>query len=376
MSFTIDKVGYRDFRNMADFSLVPDPRLTILVGPNAAGKTNCVEGIQLLTTGSSFKHAKNTGLIREGAPSGRVALHASSEKRELDLAYDVFPSKKLLTLNGKHRPAAEGKGILPSIVFYPDELLIVKGGAAGRRALFDDLGVQLNKTYARAAEDYRRAVSQRNNLLKSEELPEDLFIAWTESLINAGAALLSFRLALIARLSGRISAAYARLADGEMVDISYLSTFLTETPGEGATETNPLDTLPDRGTIRDRLAAELSRQRAVEVRRGQTMVGPHLDDVLFRISGRDARSFGSQGQQRTLVLAVKLAQVELVREITGQYPVFLLDDVMSELDAGRRSRLFDLVNEGMQTVVTTTNLSYFRIAELDGAKVVDIGAQE
>lgn len=373
MSFTIERVEYRDFRNMESYSLELDPRLTILVGPNAVGKTNCVEGIQLLTAGFSFKRAKNGDLVRAGCGQGRVGLHASGEKRALDLVYDIFPSKKLLSLNGKRRPAAEGRGLLPSIVFYPDELLVVKGSAGGRRDLFDDLGEQLNKTYATVVAAYKRAVFQRNNLLRAETLDENLLTAWTESLIRAGSALTTYRISLVARLSPYISRAYGNLAGGEEASLRYMSSFLSDGDDDGGLDVGGLNERFDRLEVETRFADRLRELRTTELRRCQTMVGPHLDDIRFIIDGKDARAFGSQGQQRTFVLAVKLAQVELIQEITGQFPVFLLDDVMSELDAARRSRLFDLVHDGMQTVVTTTNLAYFRPGELESAKAVTLG---
>ena len=371
MAFTITQVGYRDFRSLGEFVLEPGPRLTILVGPNAAGKTNCVEGIQLLTAGVSFRHASPSELVRRGAETAALRLHAEGDKRMLDIGYDIFPSKKLLSVNGKRRRNSEGRGILPSILFYPDELLVVKGGAAGRRELFDDFGVQLNKGYARVASDYRRALMQRNSLLKDiardggVPLARSMLEAWTESLVNAGSVLCSYRAALVRRLAPHVGRAYANLAGGERVAMAYRCAYwvpATWTEGQ-----------PARADIQQGMRAKLAELHDDELRRCQTLAGPHLDDVEFEIEGMPARTYGSQGQQRSLVLAIKLAQVELVREMQGQYPVFLLDDVMSELDTGRRSRLFDLIQSGMQTLVTTTNLEYFRAEELDQATVVRLG---
>lgn len=372
MAFSIARVGYRDFRNTQELLLEPGPRLTILVGPNAAGKTNCVEGIQVLTAGSSFRHVSPADLIRRGAERAQLRMHVQSEKRELDLTYDVFPTKKLLSINGKRRPAAEGRGILPSILFYPDELMVVKGGAAGRRELVDAFGVQLNAAYGRIVSDYRRAVVQRNALLKEAArtgapLDRGMFDAWTESLVSAGAMLYLYRTALLGRLAPHVARIYSELAGGETAGLAYASAYM-EPAGDAAEKP-----APSRGDVEDRLRARLGEVFADEARRCQTLAGPHLDDVEFEIGGLPARSFGSQGQQRTLVLAIKLAQVELVREMQGQYPVFLLDDVMSELDSKRRGRLFDLVQGGMQTIVTTTNLEYFRPEELAEAVVVRLG---
>lgn len=361
MAFKVTRVGYRNFRSMEDFTLEPDPHLTILVGPNAAGKTNCIEGLQVLTAGSSFRHASPSELVRQGADQASLRMHVESDKRMLEVGYDIFQTKKLLSINGKRRPVADGRGILPSILFYPDDLLVVKGGAAGRRELIDAFGVQLNKSYAKIVSDYRRALVQRNALLKDaartgQPLNAAMFDAWTESLVQAGGMLYLYRSALVGRLAPHIAAVYAELAGGEPVGVAYQSAYARGTA--------------DRTEVQTYLREGLDRARADETRRCQTLVGPHLDDLELTIDGRSARAFGSQGQQRTLILAVKLAQVELVHEMQGQYPLFLLDDVMSELDEGRRTRLFELIQRGMQTIVTTTNLAYFKPEELGATKVV------
>ena len=381
MAFTITRVGYRDFRNMHEFVLEPGPRLTILVGSNAVGKTNCVEGVQILTAGASFRHVSPADLIQRGCERAQLRLYAEGEKRTLDVTYDIFPSKKLLSINGKRRPNTEGRGILPSILFYPDELMVVKGGASERRELIDSFGVQLNAAYAKIASDYKRAMIQRNSLLKDAArtgLPLDkgMFDAWTESLVSAGSMLYLYRTALLARLAPHVAAAYAGLAGGEEASMTYQTSYGMEQAKKPLDEMGfALDSeAPSRSEVEERLRARLAEVYGDEVRRCQTLAGPHLDDVVLSIGGLPARNFGSQGQQRTLVLAIKLAQVSLVHEMKGQYPVFLLDDVMSELDSGRRARLFDLVQGGMQTIVTTTNLEYFRPEELDEAKVVHLGA--
>jgi DNA replication and repair protein RecF len=374
MSFVVEKVSYRSFRNMDAFELEPHAHLTVLVGPNAAGKTNCVEGLQLLTAGRTFRKAAPAELVRRGAERARVELRATGGKRVLDLAYDLFPGKKLLSVNGKRRPAAEGRGLLPSILFYPDELLLVKGAAAARRELLDGFGEQVNASYARVGHDYRRALVQRNALLREAaragSAPDvDLMGAWTEALVQAGAMLALYRRALVARLAPLVERSYEGLAGGETAAVRYASASLDPLLPQDA----PAALLPSRDDVQAQIRRALEREAPAECRRGQTLAGPHLDDLELTVDGLPARGFASQGQQRTLVLAVKLAQVELVREMTGSYPLFLLDDVMSELDGARRSRLFDLVQGGMQTVVTTTNLDYFRPRELAAAKVVRLG---
>ncbi len=366
MSLVVTRVGYRNFRNMETRVLEPGRGLTVLVGPNAVGKTNCIEGLQVLTCGSSFKHASPGELLRQGCGEGALSMHVEGEKRQIDVTCDIHPSRKLFKVNGKRRSVQGQVCDLASVLFFPDELALVKGPAAGRRDLLDGLGSQLKESYAQVAHDYRRAVYQRNTLFKEAaragvDPGAALVEAWSASAARAGAVLFLYREALLSRLAPHIARIYAELAGGEEAEVSYESAwaggFNAETP---------------RPQIEDALFSQLMDNMAEQQRRCATLVGPHLDDLEFTIAHISARAFASQGQQRSLVLAVKLAQVELVAELSGQYPLFLLDDVMSELDAGRRSRLLGLVGAGVQTIVTTTNLDYFSQSELAAAKVVSL----
>ena len=366
MSLVVTRVGMRNFRNMEARVLEPARGLTVLVGPNAVGKTNCIEAMQLLTTGVSFKHASPGELVRRGCDQAGLTLRVEGEKRQIDVACDIHPTRKLYRVNGK-RASAQGRVCdLASVLFFPDELALVKGGAAGRRDLLDGFGSTLKESYAQVAHDYRRAVYQRNLLFKEAartgaEPDAALVEAWSASAAKAGAVLYVYRRALLARLAPHVERVYAELAGGERASIGYESSWASG-----------LDSAMPRAEIEDSLFSQLMRGMEEQRRRCATLVGPHLDDLDLKIASVSARAFASQGQQRSLVLALKLAQVEVVSELTGQYPLFLLDDVMSELDAQRRSRLMGLVSRGVQTLVTTTNLDYFSSAELDGAKVVSL----
>ncbi len=372
MALTITRVEYRDFRNMASRTLEPHPGLTVLVGPNAVGKTNCVEGIALLTSGQSFRHlAGPSDLVREGASSCRVSMLLEGEKRRVDVEFEVVEGKKRLLVNGKARRMGEGARLMPSVLFYPDDLMVIKGPASGRRAMLDDIGVQLSEAYRRVHRDYQRALAQRNALLRVDDpagepgadpRPNGMLEAWTEALVGAGATLYLYRRSLLARLTPLIADAYASIAPGERLDVGYESSYAPA-----------LDVDVSRADVEAALRVRLGELRVAELSRRVTLAGPHRDDVTFAIDGRPARLFGSQGQQRTISLAEKIAHVNLVRAMTGTYPVVLLDDVMSELDATRRSALFDLIHTGVQTIMTTTNLDYFTPDELGSVRIVDMG---
>ncbi len=366
MSLVVTRVGMRNFRNMETRVLEPARGLTVLVGPNAVGKTNCIEAMQLLTTGVSFKHASPGELVRQGCDQGALTMRVEGEKRQIDVACDIHPTRKLYQVNGK-RVSAQGRVCdLPSVLFFPDELSLVKGGAAGRRELLDGFGSALKESYAQVAHDYRRAVYQRNLLFKEAaragvEADSALVEAWSASAAKAGAVLFVYRRALLGRLAPHVERIYAELAGGEAASVGYESAWAAG-----------LDAAAPRAEIEDSLFSQLMDGMEEQRRRCATLVGPHLDDLDLKVAHISARAYASQGQQRSLVLALKLAQVEVVFETTGQYPLFLLDDVMSELDAQRRSRLLGLVACGVQTLVSTTNLDYFSPAELEQAKVVTL----
>ena len=207
----------------------------------------------------------------------------------------------------------------------------------------------------------KRAVEQRNRLLKEEWPDQALLSAWDASVALGGATLLQSRLRLFERLRAHMERIYLEISQGETLSCSYECSL-----GEGVGELT-------RDELADRFAARLLDLRKDELRRQQTLVGPQRDDVTFAIDGRDARAFGSQGQQRSIVLAWKMAEVELCEEVVGDKPLLLLDDVMSELDEVRRDAVTRFVQGGIQTVVTTTNLGYFPDELLDRAKVVSFG---
>ena len=352
-----------DYRSYESFELGLARGVTVLAGPNAAGKTNLVEAIQLLTAGRSFRHPAPVELVREGCGRGRIELALAGEGRVVDVACDLAPGRRSFARNGKRVTAAGVRGVLPSVLFTPDDLDMVKRSASVRREALDGFGSQLSARYAELADAYARTLEQRNRLLRDGVSDEGLLAAWDGSLAGTGAALISHRRALLARVRDRLRAVYAAIAPGEDADVSYLSQL-----GTGPN----WDTF-SREELAERFIAELAARREEELRRGTTVVGPHRDDVLFTIDGRAARAFGSQGQQRSLVLAWKIAEVGVTRDILGSYPILLLDDVMSELDASRREAIMHFVEDGIQTVITTTNLGYFGDDVLAAAKVVEIG---
>lgn len=373
MSIYARTLSVTEYRSFPSFELDLARGVTVLVGHNAVGKTNLVEALQLLTSGRSFRKPSPRELARAGGPRCSMKLTLEGEGRVIDMGCAVEDGKRSFMRNGKRCRAAGVRGVVPSVLFCPDDLDLVKRGARLRREALDGFGIQLNESYAQLAGTYERTVEQRNSLLKEPFCTRDLLDAWNDSIASTGAALTVHRLALLSRIREHLIDVYAGLSGGEAADVSYV-------PSWGASDAITLPAAADASSradrieaVRARIAAALDERAGEELRRGITLVGPHRDEVAFTIDGRDARTFASQGQQRSLVLAWKIAEVEVTREILGRPPLLLLDDVMSELDETRRQAFLGLVGGGVQTVITTTNLGYFDDSALERAKVVKIG---
>jgi DNA replication and repair protein RecF len=358
-----------DFRNYERLELEPHPSITVLIGPNAIGKTNVIEALQVVTTTSSFRRPRWSDLVRWGASSGRVTLGAQEGERRLDLALTATSDNtREFAVNGQvKRRSSEVVGRLPAVIFTPDDLDLVKGPAERRRSAIDDLGSQLSPAYASLRRDYGKVVRHRNTLLK-EDAPHSQIEPWDHQLASLGGHLLSHRARLLERVMSWAAKHYEDLASGEPLGWAYDDKCgLPEKVG-GRRGVDRLT--PDQAS--DAIAAEIIRRAAEERRRSSTLVGPHRDDVIFEVAGREARAFASQGQQRTIALAWKLAEVALIEEVLHTRPLLLLDDVMSELDASRREALGTAMIHQAQTFITATNIGYFDSRIMESASIVEL----
>ena len=358
MGLKVSNLVLTDFRNFREREFVPSEGMTVFLGKNARGKTNTIEALQLLTAGMSFRNATPRQLLREGCEEGKASARFIGDGRIVDVAMSLTEKSRRFEVNGKHAHSHEIPHTLMSVLFTPDDLHLVKGGASARRDELDGFARQANQGFARVHKAYTRGVEQRNHLLKEGEFTTDMLDVWDESIARSGAALLHARLRLLDRLRPRIEETYATIANGEHLSCAYESTL-----GDKVEELS-------KDELRDRIVERLFETREEGIRRQQTLIGPHRDDVVLSIEGRDARAFGSQGQQRTAVLAIKMAEVMVAHDIVGQPPLLLLDDVMSELDEQRRESVATFADRGVQTIITTTNLGYFSGDMVSKAEVI------
>lgn len=273
-------------------------------------------------------------------------------------------------------------GHLNAVIFSPEDLQIVKSSPAHRRRFLDLELAQVDPAYRAALIDYQQVLLQRNNLLKGvgpgrdRRASREALAVWDEQLIRLGAKVLAKRLLAIRRLTVLAREAHSQITEGrETLDLQYLATLGWEGREGGPSPTDRVVADPEswrEETLRQRLAAGLAAAYPIEIRRGTTLIGPHRDDLALAINGADVRAFGSQGQQRTAALALKLAELEFMKEEVGEYPVLLLDDVMSELDGARRRFLLDMVQPKAQMFVTTTGLHSFQPRHLQAGRVFEV----
>lgn len=378
MSLHVETLLLDDFRGYSHISLEGLSRLTVIAGPNAAGKTNVVEALQLLCSGTSFRKPSWSETISWGREVARLHARFEGDGRLVEHRLVIRGNERTYEVNGKKRSAAAIRGTCPCVLFIPDDLQMVKASSGMRRGTIDELGVQLSKNYAQLKSEYQKVLRQRNLLIRDGVGDPFLLESWNESLALNGARLCVSRWRLFSRLADYAANIYTELVNGEEVHLGYLPSW-ARFDGEGRQlgDVNDVsqfgfDEVCDVESAQERIGECLRRFSEIERRRKTTLFGPHKDEIVFFINGKNARLFASQGQQRTLVLAWKLAEVRLVDEIVGQNPVLLLDDVMSELDAAHRGTLSKFVEQAAQTFITTANLGYFSGGLLSKAHVIEM----
>lgn len=378
MSLKITRITLDNLRGYSRLQLSDLSNLVIIVGPNAVGKTNIIEAIQLLTSGSSFRKPAWDEIISWGQQQGFAAIDIEEDKRHLEHRYIIDQEKKRFEINGKKRSAASIRSTLPCVLFTPDDLQLVKASSARRRDTIDALAIQLSKNYSSLKKDYQHALQQRNLLIKEGMHEGDLFDSWDESLALHGARLGLTRWRLFDRLFEHMTGIYEQIAPEESLDKLYIPSWKRIDSsrshiGDKASyedDMNSIDLTID--DVKDMILESSHGYATQELNRGISLVGPHKDEMMFFINGKNARLFASQGQQRTIVLAMKIASVMLIEDIMGIEPVLLLDDVMSELDERHRDALTRFIRQNTQTFITTTNLDYFSPTVLEQATVIHV----
>lgn len=360
----LDRLELRNFRNYEEISLEFDPGVNLILGRNAQGKTNLLESIGYLGTGKSFRAQKTGELVRFGADFGQIQGYFNSGNRNQSIRWTLFPNgrRRMLECNGaKKKTASEIFGLLPSVLFCPEDLMILKGGSAPRRRLGDQVLCQLRPNYDAALTEYNRILEQKSQILKDwrdqpavlEILPE-----YNRRLCQVGALLISYRARFYQSL-GEAASAYHREFSGGLEDfcLKYKTV---------STVSDPFASLQQ---LENDLTDHLQSHYRAELDSGNCLTGPHKDDFDVSLSGIDLKLYGSQGQTRTAVISIKLAQRELMRRESGEQPLLLLDDVLSELDPSRQDFVLNQIDQGQ---VFITGCEPERLTEL--GKTIEIYA--
>ena len=337
----LDQLTLRDFRNYENLSLECAPGVNLIVGDNAQGKTNLLEAISYLGSGRSFRTQKTGEMIRFGADFADLEGDVFSQERQQKLRYVLFSGSRPRQIwrNGaKKKTAGDLAGVLPSVLFCPEDLMVLKAGAAARRRLGDSALCDLRPNYDAALSQYNRILEQKNRILKDrfenpallEILPE-----YNTRLCQVGALLISYRARFYDSL-GKEAAGFHHSFSGGAEDFTLQYRTVS-------TVTDPFASV---SILTEQLQEHLERHYRAELESSQCLTGPHKDDFDVSLSGISLKSYCSQGQTRTAAISLKLAQRELMRRETGEEPLLLLDDVLSELDPGRQDFVLNQIESG------------------------------
>ncbi|MDJ0725621.1 MAG: DNA replication/repair protein RecF [Prochloraceae cyanobacterium] len=361
----------RSFRNYSDRKVEFTAQKTILVGNNAQGKSNLLEAVELLSTLKSHRSPRDRDLIEENSDVARIEATIKRAYSTLELGIILRrQGRRTVSLNRENlRRQIDFLGSLNTVQFSSLDLDLVRGGPGCRRNWIDNLLIQLEPIYAYILQQYERIIKQRNALLKllrdrdsaSTNLEESQLKIWDEKLAEMGSRVTRRRARILARLTPIAREWHASISGKtEILDIVYTSNI-------NWLEDDPIH-------VKEAFLTKIQQRRMAEKQLGTTIVGPHRDEIELFINNTPARAYGSQGQQRTLVLALKLAELKSLEQVIGEAPLLLLDDVLAELDPNRQKQLLNAIGDRFQTLITTTHIDSFADLWLENSQILAVEA--
>lgn len=332
----INSVTLKDFRNISEMQLTANDEVNVIYGQNAQGKTNILEALWLFTGCKSFRGSKDSEFIKFNSDFSKISLEFTDKIREKK-AEIIFSDKKKAFLNGvEKKGTTEFIGEFYAVIFSPTHLSLIKDGPNVRRKFLDTAICQLKPKYAKTLSDYKKVILQRNSILKDIQYHSellDLLDTWDEQFIKYSTLIIKDRIKYINLLTEKSEEIYSGISDNrEKLSLKYIC-------GTEAFEKTEAE------NIHDYLKEKINAAKKEDILLKTTTFGPHRDDLEIKIDNMSARSFGSQGQQRSCALALKLGESEIIKDITGENPVALLDDVMSELDEKRQDYVLNHIKE-------------------------------
>ena len=359
------------FRNYLSMNIDVHPSLNVLVGNNANGKTNIIESIFCLALGRSYRTKSDSECIMFGETATAMSCVVNKNDKNLDIMLGISNKGKSAKIAGvKKNKLTDFVGELNVVLFSPEDLQLVKGSPSLRRELINREFYQFSRIYHKYYLMYQHLLKQRNSYLKDmRKNPKDeMSLAYLETLTSQLAKVAIYitkeRVSFVQDISELTYKNMMNISNGqELLKIRYKSSVLESL--------NIVDVM-DEGFTEENLTKVMMKKSFDDIMRGSTKIGPHQDDLEFYINELDAKMYASQGQQRSIVLSLKLAEINYLKSKTGTYPVLLLDDVLSELDKNRQLKLLDAINENVQTFITTPSISDIKEDLLKKAKVFKI----
>lgn len=337
----------KNYRNCQDLELDLNSKKVLIIGKNAQGKTNILESVYFLSTLKSPRTSNNLELINFGA--NNCEINAEVEKTgveiSLDFSYDQEKKREIKVNKLKTRPK-EFKKVFSTVLFSTQDLLLLRGTPQDRRDWLDAAISQIYPAYDERLSKYNKIRIQKNNFLKDYNQNETLLDVYNEQLTILGSNIIYLRKKFLKEMEKLAQEKHSAISESEKLTIIYDCNFLDE-------ETTEIE------IISEKMKNKLEERKKEEIIRGQTLVGPHRDDIIFYINNQESTKFASQGQQRTIVLSLKLAELDIITQKTGEPPVLLLDDVLAELDDVRQNYLLKTIDNNTQTIITSVDTLLF-----------------
>lgn len=363
----LEQLHLQNFRNYQDQFVVLGAPKTILVGANAQGKSNLLEAVELLSTLRSHRTNRDRDLILDGESVGQISAQLMRDSGTVDLRLTLHDTgrRNAMVHSETVKRQLDFLGYINTVQFSSLDLDLVRGGPGERRDWLDAVLIQLEPVYAHLLQQYQQVLKQRNAFLKRLRAienpnadPQQLLI-WNQQLATLGARVIQRRHRMLGRLEP-LAQSWHQAISGKTEHLA-----LEYSPNVCHDLTQPEQLFPE-------FLGQMEGKAIAEYHQATSLVGPHRDEVHLTINQTPARQYGSQGQQRTLVLALKLAELQLIEEVIGEPPILLLDDVLAELDLNRQNQLLDAIQDRFQTLITTTHLGAFDAKWLQSAEIFSV----
>ncbi len=345
----LNNLKLKNFRNYEELNIDFYEGINIFYGENAQGKTNILESVYIFSSSKSHRGVKDKELIKFECDESEIEIEFISQKREQSARFNLYKDKnKKLSINGIYQASRKALfGIFSTVIFSPEDLNLIKGSPEERRRFMDTDISQIKPDYFKLLKDYKKVLNLKNNLLKQKEINVSLLDVYDEKLSHLASKITVHRLRFIERINSLATLALFYISDKkENIEIKYKPGFNSKF------NVNVKE-------IEEKYLQEFKKVREEEIQKGVTLIGPQRDDLEFYLNEKDAKIYCSQGQQRSIILSLKLAEFEFMKEVLKETPILLLDDILSELDIKRQNKLLNFIRDN-QTIITCTDKDLYK----------------